>query len=384
MPQSVALAALNPTPDELAEKRRRIAALLDAEGLDALLLTQEGSVAWATGGAATRVSMSGGSDALSSILVMKDETVYVLTDAIEAPRISAEELPDQGVHMKVYPWEQDRAENRATIIKEIVGSDRIGADAPIAGLESARVLHDAVVRLRSSLLSVEVERYRWLGQTTAFMLEAAARAVQPGMTELQVAASYVGPLMAYGIQVPVALVAADERLHRFRHPLPTENAVRQHVLLVAGGYRWGLHASVSRAVSFGRLSDDLLQRQQGCALVDLSFIGATKPGATAGDIFAAGAKAYADAGFPGEWRLHHQGGAAGYAGREWVIVPGGTEIVQETQAFAYNPSITGTKSEDTFVLRPDGTPDFLTTTGQWPPVPGTEGLTPRPAILEIT
>jgi Xaa-Pro aminopeptidase len=383
MPQSVALAAFNPTAEELAEKRRRIAALLDAEGLDALLLTQEGSVAWVTGGGATRVSMNG-TDALASVLVTKDGAAYVLTDAIEAPRVAAEELPEQGVHMKVYPWEQDRSEHRAAIVTEIVGDGAIGADAPVAGLASVRVLHDAVVRLRSSLMTAEIERYRWLAQTTAQVVEAAARAVQPGMTELQIAASYVGPLMAYGIQVPVPLVAADERIYRFRHPLPTENAVRQHALLVAGGYRWGLNASVSRAVSFGRLPDDLRHRQQGCAMVDLAFTGATQPGAMAAEIFAAGAKAYADAGFPGEWRLHHQGGAAGYAGREWVITPGGTQIVQESQSFAYNPSITGTKSEDTFVLRPDGTPDFLTTTGQWPAVPGTEQDHPRPAILEIT
>jgi Xaa-Pro aminopeptidase len=383
MPQSVALAAFNPTAEELAEKRRRIAALLDAEGLDALLLTQEGSVAWVTGGGATRVSMNG-TDALASVLVTKDGAAYVLTDAIEAPRVAAEELPEQGVHMKVYPWEQGRSEHRAAIVTEIVGDGAIGADAPVAGLASVRVLHDAVVRLRSSLMTAEIERYRWLAQTTAQVVEAAARAVQPGMTELQIAASYVGPLMAYGIQVPVPLVAADERIYRFRHPLPTENAVRQHALLVAGGYRWGLNASVSRAISFGRLPDDLRHRQQGCAMVDLAFTGATQPGATAAEIFAAGAKAYADAGFPGEWRLHHQGGAAGYAGREWVITPGGTQIVQESQSFAYNPSITGTKSEDTFVLRPDGTPDFLTTTGQWPAVPGTEQDHPRPAILEIT
>jgi Xaa-Pro aminopeptidase len=383
MPQSVALAAFNPTAEELAEKRRRIAALLDAEGLDALLLTQEGSVAWVTGGGATRVSMNG-ADALASVLVTKDGAAYVLTDAIEAPRVAAEELPEQGVHMKVYPWEQGRSEHRAAIVTEIVGDGAIGADAPVAGLASVRVLHDAVVRLRSSLMTAEIERYRWLAQTTAQVVEAAARAVQPGMTEWQIAASYVGPLMAYGIQVPVPLVAADERIYRFRHPLPTENAVRQHALLVAGGYRWGLNASVSRAVSFGRLPDDLRHRQQGCAMVDLAFTGATQPGAMAAEIFAAGAKAYADAGFPGEWRLHHQGGAAGYAGREWVITPGGTQIVQESQSFAYNPSITGTKSEDTFVLRPDGTPDFLTTTGQWPAVPGTEQDHPRPAILEIT
>ncbi len=382
MPQSAALAAFNPTTDELAEKRRRIRVLLDAEGLDALLLTQEPSVAWVTGGGATRVSLSGGADASGSVLVTRD-AVYILTDAIEAPRIAAEEVPEQGVHMKVYPWEQGRVGDRAAIIKEIVGDGALGADAPVAGIENARVLRHEVTLLRASLLEAEIARYRWLAQTAATVLEAAARAVQPGMTELQVAASYVGPLMAYGIHVPVALVAADERIDRFRHPLPTDTVVQQRVLLVAGATRWGLNASASRAVCFGRLPDDLRGKQHGCALVDLAFTNATKPGATAGDIFAAGAKAYADAGFPGEWRLHHQGGAAGYAGREWTITPGGTETVQAAQSFAYNPSITGTKSEDTFVLRADGTADFLSVTGQWPFVPGTESSYPRPAILEI-
>ncbi|MDQ6604086.1 MAG: aminopeptidase P family N-terminal domain-containing protein [Chloroflexota bacterium] len=382
MPQSAALVAFNPTLDELAEKRRRVRALLDTEGLDALLLTQEPSVAWVTGGGATRVSISGGTDALGSVLVTQD-AVYILTDAIEAPRIAAEEVPEQGIHMKVYPWEQGRVGDRAAIIADIVGDGAIGADAPVAGVASARVLRHEVMRLRASLLEPEVARYRWLAQTAATILEAAARAARPGMTELQIAASYVGPLMVYGIQAPVALVAADERIDRFRHPLPTENIVRQRVLLVVGATRWGLNASASRAISFGPLPDELRRKQHGCALVDLAFTHATKPGATAGDIFAAGAKAYADAGFPGEWRLHHQGGAAGYAGREWTITPGGTETVQESQSFAYNPSITGTKSEDTFVLRPDGTADFLSVTGQWPPVPGTESTHPRPAILEI-
>lgn len=382
MPQSAALAAFNPTPEELAEKRHRIAALLDAEGLDALLLTQEGSVAWVMGGGATRVSIGGG-DALASVLVTKDETVYILADAIEAPRVAAEEVPGQGVHVKVYPWEEGRTADRARIVADIVGDGEIGADAPVEGIASVRVLRDAVVWLRSSLLEPEVARYRWLAQTTASLLEAAARAVRPGMTEAQVAASYVGPLMAYGIQVPVALVAADERIHRFRHPLPTDNAVQQHVLLVAGASRWGLQVSASRAVYFGQLPDDLRRKQDGCARVDLAYIDATHAGATAAEIFAAGAKAYEEAGYAGEWRLHHQGGAAGYAGREWTITPTGTERVQERQAFAYNPSIAGVKSEDTFVLGADGRPDFLSVTGQWPHVQTTEQTYPRPAILEI-
>lgn len=380
MPHSYTDPTFTPTADELAEKRRRVVALCTREGLDALLLTHEASVGWITGGGMTRVSI-GGADALATVLVTRAGEAHVLADAIESPRLAAEEMPDQGVHMHVYPWEQGRETDRAAAIRRIVGDGAVGADAPIAGV-AARVLADAVRDLRSSLRDGDVARYRWLAETTATILEAAARAVRPGMTEHAIAASYTGPLNALGIEIPVYLVAADDRLQRFRHPLPTDNIARQHVLLVAGATRWGLHASMSRAVHFGPLPDDLRHRQEVCAAVDVAFIAATKEGATAAEIFAAGADAYAAGGFPGEWRLHHQGGAAGYNGREWVVTPHGTERVVARQAFAYNPSVTGTKSEDTFVLGADGTPDFLSVTGKWPAVPRTKGRYPRPAILE--
>ena len=59
------------------------------------------------------------------------------------------------------------------------------------------------------------------------------------------------------------------------------------------------------------------------------------------------AKAYAEKGFADEIDLHHQGGAAGYRTREWVAHPNANDVVRNDQAFAWNPSITGTKVEET-------------------------------------
>jgi Xaa-Pro dipeptidase len=60
------------------------------------------------------------------------------------------------------------------------------------------------------------------------------------------------------------------------------------------------------------------------------------------------------AGFPDEWRLHHQGGMAGFAAREVIASPETRQEVRVGQAFAWNPSITGAKAEETFVLTDNG------------------------------
>ena len=68
----------------------------------------------------------------------------------------------------------------------------------------------------------------------------------------------------------------------------------------------------------------------------------------------------------------HQGGLTGYAGRENKATPGMGVRVMENQAYAWNPSITGTKSEDTVLVLPDRT-EIISATGQWPTKPYTAG-----------
>jgi antitoxin VapB len=75
--------------------------------------------------------------------------------------------------------------------------------------------------------------------------------------------------------------------------------------------------------------------------------------------------AYAAVGFPGEELKHHQGGAIGYRAREWTAHPTSEEVVQPRQAFAWNPTIAGTKVEDTALLV-DGAMQMITTSPDWP------------------
>jgi len=82
--------------------------------------------------------------------------------------------------------------------------------------------------------------------------------------------------------------------------------------------------------------------------------------------------------------LHHQGGPAGYEPREYVATPGSIDTISVGQVYAWNPSITGTKSEDTILVGEMGN-EVLTSMDGWPmlsvTVDGQEYA--RPAVLEV-
>ena len=91
-----------------------------------------------------------------------------------------------------------------------------------------------------------------------------------------------------------------------------------------------------------------------------------------------------DAGFADEIDKHHQGGAAGYRTREWVIHPNSTDVVESDQAFAWNPSITGTKVEET-VIASGGQCEVITASPGFPQIVTTIDRVEyrSPGILEI-
>src|SRR5205085_2730370 len=77
--------------------------------------------------------------------------------------------------------------------------------------------------------------------------------------------------------------------------------------------------------------------------VESAFNDATVPERTLGEVLSIGVAAYAKAGYPDEWRLHHQGGTIAYRGREILATPNEPERVERGMAFAWNPSVTGAK-----------------------------------------
>jgi len=369
-----------PLPDkpmtEIEAVLHRIHSLLARRGLDALLLQRVSSFAWATCGAANYINTAS-TTGVASLLITPSEH-YLITDNIEAPRMEREEgLVAQGWKFEVSPWYE-----KSGAVARLAAGLKLGADIAYPG---AVDLSDEIAELRSVLTPEAMGRFRVLGQACAEAVSAAAQAVESGMTEHELAAHLCLEAQSRGAQPIVVLVATDQRIFNFRHPLPTANRLERYAMLILCGRQRGLVCSITRLVHFGPLPAELRRKMQATARIDAAMIHATRPGATVGDVFQAAQDAYAAAGYPDEWRLHHQGGPAGYEPRELIATPGSSFKVQAGQAYAWNPSITGTKSEDTFLVGADGQPnEILTTTPGWPMLSVTvDGQTyERPAIWE--
>lgn len=362
--------------NELESKLARVGVLLDNYHLDALLLQRVSSFAWASCGARSYINTAT-TTGEAALLITRSGERYLITNNIEAPHYEKEEeLKAQGWEFCLAPW---YGPNPA--IAELTRGLKFGADMAYPG---AVDLSTEVARLRTDLTPVEQERMRALSATAAEALGGSARAVKPGMSEMEIAALIEVEAQKRAVQPIVALVATDRRIFDFRHPLPTQKKLERYAMLILCARAQGLVCSLTRLVHFGKLPEEIRHKAELTAQVDGMVMSATRPGRRLGEVFGDIQKAYAAVGYDGEWQLHHQGGSAGYEPREFLGVPGSPELIKVGQAFAWNPSITGTKSEDTMLVTESGF-EVLTQTPGWPMLRVTvDGRTiERPAILEI-
>jgi Xaa-Pro aminopeptidase len=346
---------------EHEEKLDRVARLAQSAGLQGVLLAAHHNIAWLTSGRGNRIDVSR-ETGTARLLVAADGRRFVLANAIEMPRLLGEELTDLDYEPIEYPWTEDQDPSRAVgAARRVLGDAPIGADWPLPGTTHVEA---ALARARGLLTDGEIARYRSLGREAGLMLGSIARALMPGDDERDIARTIIDGALALRARPIVTLVGSDERLRRYRHPVPAKAAWKSVVMIALCAERDGLVVSLSRVVSANG-SPDLDGRTRAAASVFGRLLDATRPGATGSHLYGVAADGYAAAGFPGEELKHHQGGAIGYRAREWVAHPKSQETVQTRQAFAWNPTVAGTKVEDTALVI-DGGLEILTTTPEWP------------------
>ncbi|MHC4562055.1 MAG: M24 family metallopeptidase [Planctomycetota bacterium] len=346
--------------EEFRVKHRRITDYLDAAGLDGVVLGRRCNFSWLTCGAHNYVAHA--CDVGNSYLLADRDGACVIANNIEAERLAAEELADAS--MPVHSYSYASPAEQTQLLDSLIASRHVAADTPLPGL-NAPMLDAAFGRLRWQLTDWEVRRYRELCRDVALAVEATCENVDAGESENDVAGAAASALRHVDAVPWVLLVGGDERLRRFRHPLPTDSTIARTFMIAVCAERGGLIAACSRMVSFGKVPAELVKAHKACATVDAALWSRTQPGTTLGELFAEAVEAYASVGFADQWRLHHQGGSIGYQPRDVKAAPGEPTAAMVNQAFAWNPSITGTKCEDTILCTREQ-PEPLTTTVDWP------------------
>ena len=346
-----------PAPNVSAEERsalvqRRIEALRslsERHDASAIILDSRRDFAWLTLGGQNHIPYTT-ETGVAPVLVTREDAV-VLAPINEHDRIAEEEVAGLPLRLESLPWWQPGAALERS--KQIAKDGRLITAADVG---------QELTSLRSQLTAAEHSRMTWLAQVVLEVAQEALRDVRPSTVEDEIVARVSAGFAAQGVRLPVVLTASDERIERYRHPLPAPRAVHARVMLIVVAERWGLHVAHTQFRELREMDKAVEERAAKLGDVLTAMRTATIPGNTLGDVLDAARESYRAVGMEEQWTLHHQGGTIGYQAREQIATPGDQTAIVPGMAFAWNPSAVGFKREETLYLDQSGAQHVLTTT----------------------
>ena len=351
---------------------------MERNGWDAIYVSKSEHFAWITAGGDNIVTrfVEGG---VCAILITRTGR-YFLCNNIETLRMIVEEkLPELGFEERSWFWYENRT---MKVIHDLIGGGRLAADIPLAGAADA---NPVLLDREKVLCDNEIARYLHLGGTFSEVIERFMATIRPCDTEIAIAGGLGKEMWAAGREPVLFLIATDHRIYDYRHPIATDKKLEKYLMISCNCRYKGLVTKITRMAYFGDLPDELREQYGKTIEIENIMAGATKPGVDDLEIFELSKKLYADAGYPEMWRVHHQGGPQSYTNGFYLMTQDRHEVVRLNQCYGYNPSITGTKTEDGFIVTEDG-PLFITFPVTFPKlvstINGVEYV--RPGILEVT
>ncbi len=336
--------------EKLAKLRGHILSL----GYQSILLMRSSNFAWLTDGAQSVVGIA--SDIGSSFILVTQKTALVLTTNIEKKRLIEEEgfLENEIVSIS---WERGVLSLAQEYINPGLACDYSFFNSPD--------INSSLSLLRINLTSSDQNQYIDLGMLAAKSMDSVPALIKPGMSEIEISSILAGECIKNGIFPIVNLIAVDERVFAYGHPLPTNKKLKNYVVLILCARKKGLVVSMTRFIHFGKVPLELKFNMHKIIEVDAEIARALVPGITLGNLYLRIKDTYAAVGLAGNEKFHHQGGIAGYVSREFLVTSTSEVQIEHGQALAFNPSAKGAKSEETLLFTTQGL-KILTQTAHWP------------------
>jgi Xaa-Pro aminopeptidase len=292
-------------------------------------------------------------------LLLTPRRKLLVSHWMDGRRLIEEQAPDQGYELVTLYWHEGSPVEK---ILELARGLRLGADFPLPG---AKLLGAELTNLHYPLTDLDLRRLRWIGQKSNAILTQAAQSIQPDLSEIELAADLLRLYASEGMTIDVLIIGFDDRISRYRHPMPTGNRLKRYALLHPAVRRWGLHANVTRLVHFGEPAQEIRRAMEAVASLGAFVATRLAPGVRFADILEEQKRQYAKSGFPEEWHYHFQGGITGYTLADPTRCLDPHSRVVERQAYDYFITITGAKFEELMLLTEKGT-EFASIGEGWP------------------
>jgi len=322
---------------------QRLRKILENTEKDALLLSREENIAYLTLGARNHITLNN-TEGVASILIT-NEDVYFLTDNIEMNRLFNEEIPEplhELFKKAEYRWWQSEYDRLSDLVKiKNLISD--------TGRYLTKNVSTDINTHRYVLSKHEFSVLRSLGKVIDEVFYKNMPWLNSDMSELDVQALFFREFFKMGYEPILILVFGEESSRLYRHNLPRDAKLGNHCFVSFCIRHKGLVISSTRSILFTESTTIREQHEKNCR-IDAKIISLSRPGVKMDELFSGIEKAYDAEGYPDEWMLHHQGGLAGYKSRELVCTPNTRYTLMEGNCIAWNPTITGTKSEDTAIV----------------------------------
>ncbi len=333
----------------------RIREYIKDKNIDAVLLGRRSSFGWFCGG---ENSMNFYTDmGLAFIWVSKDEA-FVFCANNEKDRVEREVF-DKKFPVKDFSWVEGPLPNLA----KLIGDKKVHSDFPCGNAVES---FGAIKKLRYSLLPEQISVARDLSRRSALILEGVMEKLTNGMSEKQIQAEVYYAFGKENISLPVLLIAGDDNLNLYRHPLPTNAICNHRVMIVICSWYRGVVISATRIRYFRTETSEENAKNIAICKINAQMIAGSKKGTHAKELWQNMLDSYKTHGYENEYLNHHQGGGAGFESREWILRPNVDETILGNQLMAWNPTLVGTKSEETAFVTDSGNIEILTTTGNWP------------------
>ncbi|HBQ64645.1 MAG TPA: hypothetical protein DD727_06950, partial [Clostridiales bacterium] len=206
---------------------------MEVKRLDSLVITKLANFAWLTGG---RGFISLASEASCGILIVNRKAVVLVASNIEAERLKAEE-GCHGMTLLPYPWHEPA--RRDALVRSAAGDNS----------QDDLALAEDFMDLRTCLDDAGITDYTWVGAQTARILEETMTGLVPGCAEFSLAGILSRHFWDCGIEPVTLLIAFDERIQQWHHPLPTSSRLKTRALASVCVRYHGLFVSASRMVN---------------------------------------------------------------------------------------------------------------------------------------